>query len=61
MELADDAAVAAWQVAVLAPVGPLDRQRLLTAPGVDERLHLLEELLADAAEVLQLRLGSTDR
>ncbi len=35
----------AWRLCALAPVNPLDRQRLLEAPGAGERLALLTELV----------------
>ena len=52
-EAVDDA----WQLASLAPVGPLDRLALLRAPGPAERLERLAEALADAEAVLAARLG----
>lgn len=54
--LADDAEVGTFQIGVLSPIGPLDRQRLLTAKGVDERLLLLEELLDDQELMIRARL-----
>jgi Lon protease-like protein len=61
VELADQPLVAAFQAASLAPLGPLDRQRLLAAPSAEARVGLLRELLSDAAEVLELRLGGGGR
>lgn len=58
IELAEDPVLAGYQATVVAPLGPLDQQRLLGAASPDARLTLLEELLADAALVLELRLGS---
>ncbi len=57
VELASDLVLAGYQAAALAPVGPLDQQRLLAAPTPDERASLLSELLADEVEVLGLRLA----
>lgn len=57
VELADDVRLGAYHAAALAPLGSHDRQRLLLAPGPDERLALLDELLAEQAEVLALQLG----
>ena len=52
----DPAPVAAtWQAAAVAPLGVLDAYRVLATPGVDDRLRLLEELLADAVAVLEHR------
>ena len=57
IELADDPVLAGYQATAVAPIGPLDRQRLLAAPTPDERVRLLTEVLDDAIEVLELRLG----
>lgn len=56
VELADDAEMGSFQIGVLSPIGALDRQRVLTALGVDERLSLLEELLDDQELMLRARL-----
>jgi Lon protease-like protein len=56
VELADDAEVGSYQIGVLSPIGALDRHRLLTAAGVDERLAMLEELLDDQELMLRARL-----
>jgi hypothetical protein len=56
VELADDAEVGSYQIGVLSPIGALDRQRLLTAPGPQQRLDLLEELLDDQELMLRARL-----
>lgn len=57
VELADDVRLGAYHAAALAPLGPLDQQRLLCAPGPDERLALLDELLTGEAEVLAFELS----
>ena len=57
VELDEDPAVGSYQIGVLAPLGPLDRQRLLTAAGPAERLILLEEMLADQEVMLAARLA----
>lgn len=41
-EVSDDPSEGSHQLCALAPVGALDRQRLLECPGPDERLALLE-------------------
>lgn len=56
VELSDDPAEGSFQIAVLAPFGSLDRQRLLTAPGAARRLELEQEMLEDQALMLQARL-----
>ena len=57
VETMDDVVRASYQLAALAPVGPLDRLSLLAAPSVGARLDLLATLLADVAAVLASRLG----
>jgi Lon protease-like protein len=56
IELAQDVTVASYQLAALAPIGPLDRLALLAAPSVAERLGRVAALLADAEAVLATRL-----
>lgn len=51
-----DPEVAQWQLCRAVPVGPLDHQRLLEAPG-DERLGLLAELAQGALDLFAWRLG----
>jgi hypothetical protein len=58
IELAADPVLAGHQAAAVAPLGPLDQQRLLAAATPDERLADLSDLLADAIVVLELRLGA---
>lgn len=57
VELSDDPVLAGYQAAAVAPLGPSDKQRLLAAPSPEERLGLCLQLLADAEELLRLRLG----
>jgi len=57
IELDDDPAVAAYQAAVLSPLGPMDTQRLLEEPGAEGRLRLLAELLDDARDLLARRMS----
>ncbi len=45
-----------WELCVRAPVGPLDRQRLLEAPNRSERLDLLVQQVADVSTLLAFRL-----
>ena len=58
VEVSPDPALASHQVGVLAPLGPLDRLALLSAPGVAERLATAAVLIDDAADLLQARLAS---
>ncbi|MBV8295647.1 MAG: LON peptidase substrate-binding domain-containing protein [Acidimicrobiia bacterium] len=55
VELDADPAVAAYQAAALAPLGALDRQRLLEQEGPDQRLALLASDLAEEVAVLAHR------
>lgn len=45
-----------YQLAALAPLGPVDRQRLLGAPSVKDRLEALRDMVADRRELLEHRL-----
>jgi uncharacterized protein len=56
VELTDDPGIGSFHVAALAPIGPLDQQRLLAAPGPDARLAQAIELLTDEVAVLTQRL-----
>lgn len=56
-DIDDDPEAASHQVAALAPIGPHDRQTLLTAPSTSTRLVEVRALLADAVEVMTARLG----
>ncbi len=57
LELSDDAIVAAYQAAAVAPLGPADRQDLLCAPSVADRVEMLRDLLLDHLVVLEARLS----
>lgn len=48
---------AAWQLAEVAPLGPVDRQRILEVDDHVERLRLLAELATEASAVLSFRLA----
>jgi uncharacterized protein len=56
-ELSDSPAVAVWQLAAVAPLGPVDKQRLLEVEGHRERLAALAELARDQAELLAYHLS----
>ncbi|MDE0117778.1 MAG: LON peptidase substrate-binding domain-containing protein [bacterium] len=55
-EISDDPLAAVWQLSALSPLGPLDRQQLLTADNAALRLSLLADLLAGAEEVIRARI-----
>jgi uncharacterized protein len=59
VELDDDPVQAGFQAAAAAPIGPLDAQRLLELDDPAERLAQLHGLLADEAELLELRLSGS--
>ena len=59
VELDDDPVQAGYQAAAAAPIGPLDAQRLLELDDPAERLAQLHGLLADQAELLELRLSGS--
>ena len=56
-EISPDPATATWQAVGLAPLGPLDAQRVLGTDGVAERLEMVLALLEDEASVLAQRLA----
>jgi Lon protease-like protein len=55
-EVADDPTRGLFELAALAPIGPLDAQAVLAAPDVPARGALLIELLADRAREIRARL-----
>ena len=56
VDLGRDLARAAYRAAALAPLGPLDRLEVLSAPGAGERLAVAYRLVADATELLRARI-----
>lgn len=57
VELSPDPATASMQMGAIGPFGPADQQRILEATDVTGRVELLDELLADATELLEHRLA----
>ena len=53
----EDPVLATYQLAALAPLGPMDRLALLRAADPDVRAALLGRLLDDAIEVAEARLA----
>ena len=51
--ISDQAEQASYEIAALAPIGPLDAQRVLATLAAGERLALLAELLDEHAEILR--------
>jgi Lon protease-like protein len=58
--LDEDPVTAAYEAALLSPIGPMDAQLVLEAPGTVARLTLLETLLHDARDVLTRRMADED-
>jgi uncharacterized protein len=54
-EIADDPHLALYHLGSLAPLGPADRQRMLDAPTLAERLTVFADALDDAAAVVRFR------
>ncbi len=54
-EISDDPHLAVYHLASLSPLGPADRQRILAAPSLTERVRVLSEALDDATAVLKFR------
>lgn len=57
LELSDDPTSRSHQLGILSPLGPLDRQHLLAAAGVAERLELIRGMLREQEEMLRARLA----
>ncbi len=58
LELDDDPEVAGWQTAVIAPLNPLDAQRVLASTDLGERLGMLDELLEGVEQLLGFQLAT---
>lgn len=56
LELSADQSSAIWELCGAAPLGPFDRQQLLSVDDPAQRLALLEEGLLEAAAELEARL-----
>jgi len=56
-ECSEDPALGTFQLAALGPFGPFDRQRLLAATRVSDRLGLIHEYLGDLEAVVAHRMG----
>ncbi len=58
VELALDRVVASWQLAAVSPLGPLDRQGLLTIDEPATRMRQLVDLMEEECQVLANRLAA---
>lgn len=56
VELDDDPVRRLYQLATLAPLGPLDRLRVLRAPDLTERVGVLSDLVHEQRVLLEARL-----
>ena len=56
-DISDDPLLATYHLATIAPIGPADRFRLLSAPGPAARLDVLDEILDDVEAMLKFRLS----
>ena len=57
VEIDADLVLATYQAAALAPLGPMDRQRVLERNGVEDRLEVLARSLAEVVAVLAQRVS----
>ena len=57
LQLGDDLARATYQLAGRAPIGPVDRYRVLAAPTLETRVELLGAAVDDAEAMLRFRLA----
>jgi uncharacterized protein len=55
--ISPDAEQAAYEIAAVAGLGPLDAQRVLELPDTSARLHALSALISDTSAMLRARLG----
>jgi Lon protease-like protein len=56
-KLSDDTVTATYQIAARAPIGAVDRYRLLAAPTLGARIEVLDAALDDAEAMLRFRLA----
>lgn len=59
VELDPDPALATLQIGAIGPFGPVDQQRILETTDPARRLALVDELLVEATELIEARLGPT--
>jgi len=56
-ELSPDPGLRVYQLAIVSPLGALDRSRILACPTLSSRVALLSEMLGEQEELLQARLS----
>ncbi|MEI8239445.1 MAG: hypothetical protein WCI22_08485, partial [Actinomycetota bacterium] len=54
--ISDDPVLASHELSAMAPIADADRYRLLTTPGVSQRVRRLGEMVADIDQLLEFRL-----
>jgi Lon protease-like protein len=57
LQLSDDLVQATYQLAGRAPIGPVDRYRVLAAPTLETRIEVLGTAVDDAEAMLRFRLA----
>lgn len=60
LEFASDPVLRSFQLAVITPLGALDRYRVLRATGLAERVELLTVMVGEQEELLEARLALGD-
>ncbi|NNF55512.1 MAG: hypothetical protein HKN03_13850 [Acidimicrobiales bacterium] len=60
-DLTEDPTLGSFQLAATAPISSFDRQRLLAAPTVADRLPLLAETLNSAMAIVEMEMGQSLR
>ena len=58
IELTDEPDLGSYQLAMIAPLGPFDQNLLLCAPGPQQRLALLEEMISEKIVDLEARIAA---
>lgn len=57
VELSPEPAVASLQIGAIGPFGPVDQQRILATTDPSRRLVLVDQMLTEATELIEARLG----
>lgn len=55
-DISDDPAEAAYRAAALTPLGPLDRYKVLSTPGANQRLAVAHRVVTDTVALLRARI-----
>ncbi len=57
VELVTEPALGSYQIAAVSPLGVMDRQTLLAAPSIQDRLDAVQRLMAEESEMLKAQLA----